>query len=252
MKNTNRITEILIISTALLCGIILLFMKSIKQDEHYHHFADERTLCIPNAWNVWTNLAFLLVGLWGFYLYIKHSARGSTFQKINYVALYSGIILTAFGSTYYHWHPTGETLLWDRIPMTLVFASFFSIVVTDATSEIFGKKILLAFLVIGSTSILLWQLNGDLRLYVFAQFFPGLMIIILLLLRKIPENFLIYFYGILISYVIAKVFEHYDIETYEILHQNISGHSLKHLFASVTTCFIVKYTIFRISKFTNQ
>ena len=32
-----------------------------------------------------------------------------------------GVLLTGFGSGYYHWSPSNETLVWDRLPMTLTF-----------------------------------------------------------------------------------------------------------------------------------
>jgi hypothetical protein len=37
------------------------------------------------------------------------------------LALFLGIFLTGFGSSYYHWNPNDDTLFWDRLPMTLCF-----------------------------------------------------------------------------------------------------------------------------------
>ena len=33
-----------------------------------------------------------------------------------------GLFLTGFGSGYYHWEPTNDTLVLDRLPMTILFA----------------------------------------------------------------------------------------------------------------------------------
>ena len=45
----------------------LLLLPSIKQDQSYHQFADQRTIFgIPNFWNVVSNLPFLAVGAVGF------------------------------------------------------------------------------------------------------------------------------------------------------------------------------------------
>jgi hypothetical protein len=38
------------------------------------------------------------------------------------IVLFSGILLTGFGSSYYHWNPNDDTLFWDRLPMTLCLA----------------------------------------------------------------------------------------------------------------------------------
>ncbi|MBT3812899.1 MAG: hypothetical protein HOE45_04700 [Gammaproteobacteria bacterium] len=35
------------------------------------------------------------------------------------------LILVAAGSSYYHWNPNNQTLVWDRLPMTICFMSLF-------------------------------------------------------------------------------------------------------------------------------
>src|SRR5262249_31672083 len=105
---------------ALMMGILaavsltaLLLVPPISQDQDYHQFADQRTLLgIPHFWNVASNLPFVAVGALGLH---KFYQRPATF------VLFSGFLLTGFGSTYYHWNPSDETLFWDRLPMTLCF-----------------------------------------------------------------------------------------------------------------------------------
>lgn len=95
----------------------LSLLPPIPQDPHYHEFADQRTLLtIPNFWNVVSNLPFVLVG-------------GAGLRKFRHdpipAMLFLGILLTGFGSAYYHWYPNDDTLFWDRLPMTLVFMAIF-------------------------------------------------------------------------------------------------------------------------------
>jgi hypothetical protein len=90
---------------------VLLLLPPILQDQSYHRFADERTLFgIPNFWNVVSNLPFIVVGAAGLRQFYRDPAT---------LALFLGIFLTGFGSSYYHWNPNNDTLFWDRLPMTL-------------------------------------------------------------------------------------------------------------------------------------
>jgi hypothetical protein len=41
-----------------------------------------------------------------------------------YLIVFAGLVLTAFGSSsYYHLEPDNASLLWDRLPMVIVFMS---------------------------------------------------------------------------------------------------------------------------------
>jgi hypothetical protein len=75
----------------------LLLVPPISQDQDYHQFADQRTLLgIPNFWNVISNFPFFAVGALGLMRF---------YQKPATFVLFSGFLLTGFGSSYYHWNP---------------------------------------------------------------------------------------------------------------------------------------------------
>lgn len=40
--------------------------------------------------------------------------------------LFAGVLLTSAGSTWYHLAPTNDSLVWDRLPMTLGFMGLFA------------------------------------------------------------------------------------------------------------------------------
>ncbi len=67
---------------------------------------------------------------------------------------------------------------------------------------------------------------------------------IILTLFKSDKNSSIGFWSLLIAYVIAKIFESYDAEIHEIM-KVISGHSLKHIVASIGIYLFIKSYIKR-------
>lgn len=231
-KHTN-IGFTIIIALALLSVIGLLIAGPIVQDEAYHLFADSRKkLGIPNFWNVVSNVPFLIIGVLGLYN-LKDEPN-----KYIYQVFCLGVILMSFGSAYYHWRPTTGTLFWDRLPMTIAFMSLFAIVINEFISTRRARQLFLPLLLFGIFSVIYWRISDDLRLYALVQFFPLLaMPLILILFNSAYTNVRAYWL-LLIAYLIAKVFEHYDMELYELLNV-MSGHSLKHFMAGVGLFLLV-------------
>lgn len=155
----------------------------------------------------------------------------------NSFVFFLGIFFTGIGSSYYHFCPTNQTILWDRLPMTISFMSFFSIVIGEFICVRTGKKILLPLVIVGLMSVFYWQIsesrgNGDLRFYAVIQFLPIILIPIIILFYGNDTNRKNYFWLILIFYAIAKLFEATDEFVFNLNHF-ISGHSLKHFTAAV-------------------
>src|SRR5215467_5358132 len=152
----------------------LLLLPPIAQDQSYHQFADQRTILgIANFWNVLSNLPFLAVGAAGLRKFRDNPAT---------MVFFLGVFLTGIGSSYYHWDPNDGTLFWDRLPMTFAFAAILALVVEERVGIKIGAILLWPALVTGLFSLLLWHWTGDLRLYLWVQFFPGLAVILLFLL----------------------------------------------------------------------
>lgn len=219
-----------------LAGIALALLKNpIPQDPHYHCFADGRTLCgIPHFWNVVSNLPFLVIGLSGILFLLKK--RKDVVLDTGSLVFFLGILLTGFGSAWYHLHPDNRTLIWDRLPMTMAFMAFFSVIIRNYVHEEAGKKMLWPLLFLGMLSVYYWQMTesrgqGDLRFYFLVQFLPMLLIPLILLLFKNQGLPKVYFWLVLLAYVIAKVFELKDAELFHAA--GISGHTIKHFMAAV-------------------
>lgn len=217
--------------------IVLVFLSDpIPQSQEYHLFADDRTLLgIPNFWNVISNLPFVITGLLGIVFLLRKQSR--RIPDIGSLVFFTGILLTAFGSVWYHLHPDNNTMVWDRLPMTIAFMAFFSIIIRECMDEDTGKKVLFPLLFMGLLSVCYWQLtesrdHGDLRFYFLVQFLPMILIPLILLLFKAKGRSTVYFWLVLLAYVIAKVFETEDVELY-MATGSISGHSIKHVIAAL-------------------
>ena len=217
----------------------------IPQSVTYHNFCDTRALAgIPNFANVISNLPFVIVGLIGL-LSMKRSVAPRNIAVI-YISLFAGIILTGFGSAYYHGYPDNNTLVFDRLPMTIVFMSLLAAVAGESIGAGIGRGALAPLLLTGIASVLWWHHtegigSGDLRLYVLVQYYPMILIPAILILFPPPAGRLSWTPLLYAAawYGAAKIFEQFDCTIYSALGF-VSGHSLKHLAAAISTGFLVK------------
>lgn len=219
--------------------VAVFFIDPIPQDLSYHEFADTRLLLgVPNFWNVVSNFPFLLVGGAGLY-YSRSKNRPGVLPELDpaYRVFFVGIFLTGLGSSYYHYAPGNDTLVWDRLPMTIGFMGLTTIIIGEHISLSTAKRLLIPLLFVGAASVAYWAItensgSGDLRPYVIVQFLPMLLVpLILLMFRSVYDN-VNFFWIIIVLYALSKLFEFFDSDVYEI-GGLISGHSLKHFVAAI-------------------
>jgi hypothetical protein len=241
MQRTQKIG--LLSGLTVVATVAVFLLHPIAQPLSFHHFADTRSwLGIPNFGNVASNLPFLFVGGTGLWLTGKTSAPGAI--RLIYTILFIGVILTGLGSAYYHSNPNNDTLVWDRIPMTIVFMALFSATVAELIGLKQGTRLLIPLVLIGIASVWWWhytegQGHGDLRLYYLVQYYPMLFIPLILWLFYDPAHkpILLCLVWVVIWYVIAKLLEQTDQPIYTAL--GVSGHTFKHLAAAVSTWYFV-------------
>ena len=236
MLKSTRSKNRLLLSITISATIALFFIKPIAQNPCYHLFADQRTIfSIEHFWNVVSNVPFLIFGLIGIFFTVNNNRKMNL--PINSVTFYLGIFLTGIGSIYYHHEPCSETLVWDRLPMTISFMAFFTLIIGDYICIATGKKILFPLILLGFISIIYWQMTKskgqeDLRFYALIQFLPMVLIPVILILYKNQNQNIKTYWLILLVYFIAKACEASD----EIIFTNIkliSGHTLKHFAAAL-------------------
>src|SRR4051794_34745925 len=109
--------------------IVFLAVPLFPQDPAYHHFADTRPVGpIPNGWNVLSNAPLIPAGLFGLFA-LRRAAIADRTSRAAAIVVFGGVILTAFGSAWYHWSPTNETLVWDRAGIAITCGSFLALLI---------------------------------------------------------------------------------------------------------------------------
>ncbi len=210
-------------------------LPPIPQPLGYHDFADRRTLAgIPNALNVLSNLLFFVVGAAGL---ARLWDRGAG------AILLAGIAATGVGSAWYHLAPSSGRLVWDRLPMTIVFMTILALVLADRFGARAGRVLLPPLLLAGFGSVAYWALlDDDLRAYGLVQFFPMVAIPFLLLAfpRARGRDGDLWWAGI--CYAVSKVTEHLDATIFA-LGGIVSGHTLKHLLAGAGAALILRWLV---------
>ncbi len=237
--------EILLLAPALLGAVALLLHGPIPQDPSYHRFADTRALGgIPSAGDVFSNIAFFLAGAAGIlFLAGARSATNDPGERLPYFCFFAGVLLTAFGSTWYHLAPDNDRLVWDRSPMTLAFLGLFAAVIAERVGSRLALLLLPLFLLVGIASVLYWRATehagrGDLRPYALVQYYPVVAIGLLLLLYPPRHTHSGFLWGVAALYALAKAFEIAD-EPILRATKLVSGHTLKHVAAGAAAGLVI-------------
>jgi hypothetical protein len=236
--NNERLGFAFIIAISLFVLIGILIQGPIAQDVNYHLFKDTRTIWnIPNFWNVVSNTPLLVIGILGVYK-VTVAARLKIIDeiKIAYIFLFLSTSLVGIGSGYYHLSPNNETLVWDRLPMAISFMALFTITITEFISVRVGKALLLPLVLAGISSVVYWHFSeargeGDLRYYALVQLLPMLVSPVILIFFRSQFTRVHAYWWLLIAYLLAKFFEYFDVEIFNMLGL-ISGHSIKHIAAA--------------------
>jgi hypothetical protein len=99
--------------------VLLAIHGPLRQSLHYHQFADGRSvLGMPNFVDVASNLPFLIVGVACLWLRLRGRVQG---MAAAWLVFFAGVSLVSAGSAWYHLQPDNDSLVWDRLPMTVGF-----------------------------------------------------------------------------------------------------------------------------------
>jgi len=224
-------------------------LPPFAQPQSYHDYADQRFwLGLPHAADVLSNLPFLAVGALGLH-FVLHGWRTKNPAAFSdqraawpYALLFAGVVLTAFGSVWYHAQPNDATLLWDRLPMAFGFAGLVAGTLTDRAPQRILQW-LFAFAAVGAGTVLYWHASGNLVPYLVMQ--AGFITTALIATAWIPSRYTHAnrIYAAAGLYAVAMIFEGLDHQLYALLGGLISGHTLKHLAACAG--IVVVYSMLR-------
>jgi len=183
--------------------------------------------------------------LWG----LAFLSRKSSFaqfvdprERWPYLFVFLGLLLTTVGSAYYHLAPDNERLVWDRLPMTVVFMPLVAALIAERVNVKLGLLSLPVLTAVGIGSVIQWHLSvehgaGDLRFYMAVQVYAVLALFAALLL---PARYTRGSDLLIVAsfYVLAKICETADHQIFSV-GRLVSGHTLKHISAGAAGFWIL-------------
>jgi hypothetical protein len=220
------------------CGTLLLLAAAgppIEQVAHFHDFANQRTwLGIPFAQDVLSNLPFAIGGLLGLVWLRPWSAGGFASAERPLAALsFAGLLLTAICSGLYHWQPDDAGLVVDRLGMCTAFAGLLGLAAAGRISGRAGLALAAALMLLAPLSVLVWAANGNLLPWAVLQF-GGMGLLLWLAARPALAGVLpVRWAWVVVIYALAKCLELGDAAVFEATGEWVSGHTLKHIVASL-------------------
>lgn len=232
--------RLVVLFTFVLGSLVWFFTLSpIPQDLAHHSLADSRrVLGIPNTIDVLSNLPFLIVGILGIRIVMQHCLKP---LSLGWLVLFIGVSLVSVGSAYYHWAPENDSLVWDRLPLTVGFMGLFVSLVGEYFDPRLPKMTLIPAIMVGISSVIYWRLTDDLRFYIWVQYMPmGVIVISVALLKsRFSHSYLL---AVALGwYLLGKLFEANDAAVFRYSQEVVSGHSIKHLLAAAGCYTLVVY-----------
>lgn len=237
--------------TIVLSGALLIH-GPIAQLDHYHDFADSSVFAgIPHAGDVLSNIAFGLIAVWGIvrlWPLRQHAALKAGWS--GYRLFLIALLLTAFGSSYYHLAPDNTRLIWDRLPIALACAGLLAAVRSENVPDAHAGRAAIALSLCAVASVGWWAWTdrhgvGDLRPYLLLQGLPLILIPLWQTIHRAPRADRLAFGAALLLYIAAKIAELHDRELLAALGI-MSGHTLKHLLAAAAADVIVTRLVARV------
>jgi thiamine transporter ThiT len=206
---------------------------------HGHPFADARVLWgIPNALDVLSNLTFIGMGVWGFFtLHRAPVVPVATRQAAT--VFFAGLLLTCLSSSFYHWGPDAWGLAVDRAGMAVAFAGVLGLAAAERVSQRAAPWVWGSVLAAGALAIMLNFAAGVIAPWAVVQF-GGMAVVLWAATQRAQSGAIGIRWTVLIAiYVVAKLLELGDEAVFHASQEVISGHSLKHMAASLAALPVI-------------
>lgn len=232
--------------------LALPLLPRVAQDPCYHDFSDqEAILGIPHFWNVVSNLPLVIVGVGGL-IALRRRCPGLTDrrERLSWVLLFLGCLLTGFGSAWYHLAPTNASLMWDRLPLGVTSIAVLLIVLQETVSLVWFRGLALPLAGFAALATPWWSItetqgDGDLRAYAWCLAAP--IIAVLAAVTVLQPRYTRargHLLAAIAFYVAARVTELLDHEV-AALPLIWSGHTWKHLLAAGTIAAFWRWLLVR-------
>jgi hypothetical protein len=206
---------------------------------HGHPFVDARVLWgILNAMDVLSNLTFIGMGVWGFFALHRAPAVPVATRQAATV-FFTGLLLTCLSSSFYHWGPDAWGLAVDRAGMAMAFASVLGLAAAERVSQRAAPWVWGSVLAAGMLAIMLNFAVGVVAPWAVVQF-GGMAVVLWAATQRAQRGAIGIRWTVLIAiYVVAKLLELGDEVVFQATQEIISGHSLKHMVASVAALPVI-------------
>ena len=119
-----------------------------------------------------------------------------------------GFVMAAAGSAVYHFRPTDATLVWDRLPMTIIFAGVLAMLYTSVKGRRFLWSQMASLVAAAMLTALIWAWFGELWPYALLQYGGLAAVVGFTCLRKVANPSA--WWGLICWYGLANLFEMLD------------------------------------------
>jgi hypothetical protein len=201
---------------------------------HGHPFVDARALGpLPNAVDVLSNLPFALFGAWGLWRLGRCSAVLPAPQRLAAGVFFTGLLCTFAGSSYYHWAPDALGLMLDRIGMGVAFAGVLGLAVAERVSARAAAATTFVTCVSAMLAAATCAATGNVLPWACIQFGGMALVLAAAFLKPEHRAVGVRWLPLIALYALAKLLEAGDEWVFHATGELVSGHSLKHVAASL-------------------
>jgi hypothetical protein len=235
MRSIPSKTEMALLAACLALHALALFGPALHLPGHGHGFADPRALWgVPFAMDVLSNLPFALAGLAGIASLLRRPGRAlADVERAMAWLFFSGLVFTSLASGWYHWGPDDTGLAIDRCGMAVAFAGLLGLAAATRISERAGAALGLGVLGLAPLAASAALATGNVLPWAVTQFGGMALILWFTTLRTRPAALDFRLGFVILAYAAAKLLEMNDHAVYEFSGQLVSGHTLKHVVASL-------------------
>jgi hypothetical protein len=206
---------------------------TLAQPHEFHAFADQRRwLGIPCAADVLSNIPFALWGAAGLVCCWRLKPVDGV-QRALAALFFGGLIVTAGASAWYHWQPVDAGLAVDRCGMAVAFAGLLGMAVAGRIGARAGVAMAAAVLVLGPLSVWTWVASGNVLPWAVVQFGGTALLLWMAACKPLPQAWPVRWALVVAIYAAAKGLEQADHWVFALDQGWLSGHSLKHIVASL-------------------
>ena len=196
------------------------------------------------AANIVTSMPFLVLGLAGLLrLFIaRDRMRNSPGSPL--VVFLLSLIMVGMGSIFYHWSPSTDHLLWDRLPIAVCLAAFACAMANVYSGSRIGGVLLVPGILVAVSSVLYWYVSWargheDLRPYIAVQVGSALWAGLVVFRRPAQDAGIAAFRLALMAYTAARIFELFQQQIYNASGVDL-GHPLKHLLVAFAAFMVLR------------